>query len=961
MDQYDYLTREQLISLIRVLGTGPGGSCGRAPADGDELPQFGERARRAFENCPLPMRIFDLGSLRYLAVNDAALRYYGYTREEFLALSLKDTRHPDEHAEQDESLTEAAGYLRHGKLRRQVKKSGEIGLAEVVVQDILFEGRRARLTLTIDLTPRVGMQELMWRRHQEFESLAESLPDLVARYDRNGRFLYVNSAVETALGVERGNLVGRTQREVGLPAELVALYDESIAGVVATGEPHKIEFRLATAGGERRYEAHHVAEYDAAGKVGSVLCVGRDITGHKQAEFEAQRGAEMARLLESLARTVNEAVTPEAAMAACLERICAYGGWVIGRVEIFDRGRPGKAPGRSIWRAPEALNRFAEFIRITDGHVHDMSGPFIGRVLREQTAVWIENWKRAPEFRRWEAAASAGLRSAFAFPVVARGEVVAIMEVFGAEARPRDPHMMGAIQSLASQLARIVERSRAQQANASLAAIVESSQDAIMSRTLAGTILTWNPAAERLFGYTAAEIVGRNIELLCPPEIMSEVLWRQQQVLDGKLISDFESVRIARDGRRIQVSVSAAPIRDSSGEVCGISTILRDITGRKLAEQELWQTQQHLQMAVHGGNVGLWDWDVRAGTVYFSPEWKRQLGYEDHELPSRFEEWERRVHPEDLPRVNAEVKRFLEQPQDYQQEFRLRHRDGSYRWILSQASSQLGGSGNVERMFGCHVDITAQKQAEAGRLETAARQRDALVREVHHRIKNNLQGVIGLLRQKFRKYPAAGPEIEEAITQLQTVAAVYGLQGARADGMLGLAEMVEAICASAESLTGGHVDRAFERRSARPVCVAGADAVSVAVALNELLFNALKHQPARAGSKRASVLLREADGVAEIRIGNRGRLPREFDYASGRALGNGLGLVRMLLASPGGDVEFSNGRDRVEVRLKLAPPLLAGRQQWLTRRKVDGTTGTKEGAAARAGRGRRPAGAGRAG
>ena len=961
MDQYDYLTREQLVSLIRALGADPGGDRGRAPGDGDELPQFGERARRDFESSASPMRIFDHETMRYLAVNDAAVKFYGYSREEFLSLTLRDTRHPEEHATQLESLREAVAYLRHGPPRRQVKKSGEIVVAEVLTQDVRFEGRKARLSLTIDITGRLRMQELLWQRHQEFESLAENLPDLVARYDRDGRFLYVNSAIERALGVERGRLVGRTQREVGLPAELAALYDESIAGVFATGEPHKIEFRLAAAGGERRYEAHHVAEFDAAGKIGSVLCVARDITGHKQTEFEAQRGADMARLLESLARAVNEAVTPEAAMAACLERICAHGGWVIGRVEIFDRGRPGDAPGRSIWRAPEALNRFAEFIRITDGHVHDMSGPFIGRVLREQTAIWIEDWEQAPGFRRWEAAASAGLRSAFAFPVVARGEVAAIMEVFSPEARPRDPHMMGAVQSLASQLARIVERSRAQQANASLAAIVESSQDAIMSRTLTGTILTWNPAAERLFGYAAAEIVGRNIVSLCPPEIMSEVLRRQQQVLDGELVSDFESVRIARDGRRIQVSVSPAPIRDSSGAVCGISTILRDITGRKLAEQELWQTQQHLQMAVHGGNVGLWDWDVRAGTVYFSPEWKQQLGYEDHEVPNRFEEWERRVHPEDLPHVKAEVERILAQPRDYQQEYRLRHRDGSYRWILSKASSQLGESGSVERMFGCHVDITAQKQAEAERLENAARQRDALVREVHHRIKNNLQGVIGLLRQKFRKYPAAGPEIEEAITQLQTVAAVYGLQGGRADGMLGLAEMVEAICASAESLTGGHVDRAFERRSARPVCVAGADAVSVAVALNELLFNALKHQPARAGSKRASVLLREAEGVAEIRIGNRGRLPREFDYAAGRALGNGLGLVRMLLASPGGDVEFSNGRGRVEVRLMLAPPLLAGRQQWLTRRRNDGATGTKKGAAAHTGRGRRPAGAGRAG
>jgi len=353
---------------------------------------------------------------------------------------------------------------------------------------------------------------------------------------------------------------------------------------------------------------------------------------------------------------------------------------------------------------------------------------------------------------------------------------------------------------------------------------------------------------------------------------------------------------------------------------------------------------------------------VRAGTVYLSPEWKRQLGYDDHELPNSFDEWERRVHPEDLPRVNAVVAQFLERPRDYQQEYRMRHRDGSFRWILSRASSQVGGDGKVERMFGCHVDITAQKQVEAERLQHAVVQRDALVREVHHRIKNNLQGVMGLLRQRARKNPAVAADIEETISQLQSVALVYGLQETRADGLLSLSEMVEAICNSVEGLAGGHVDRLFRRRSARPACVVGAEAVSVAVALNELLFNALKHQPAVAGRKRARVTYSEAADAAEIRIANRGKLPKRFDFAAGRGLGNGLGLVRTLLDTPGGSLEFRSGRGRVEVKLALAPPLVAGRGGRFTRRRHDGiAAGTEKAAAARPGRGRRPAGARRAG
>jgi two-component sensor histidine kinase len=157
------------------------------------------------------------------------------------------------------------------------------------------------------------------------------------------------------------------------------------------------------------------------------------------------------------------------------------------------------------------------------------------------------------------------------------------------------------------------------------------------------------------------------------------------------------------------------------------------------------------------------------------------------------------------------------------------------------------------------------------------------------------------------------------------------------------------------------VNRTFESKSQRPACVAGSEAVSVAVALNELVFNALKHQPAEAGKKRARVTLCETKDAAEIHITNRGRLPKGFDFASGRAVGNGLGLVRTLLTSPGGSIVFNGGRNEVEVTLTLTPPLLADRQGKLVRGKENGDAKQKRAGPAHPGGGRRPAGVGRAG
>ncbi|MEW5975736.1 MAG: PAS domain-containing protein [Acidobacteriota bacterium] len=125
----------------------------------------------------------------------------------------------------------------------------------------------------------------------------------------------------------------------------------------------------------------------------------------------------------------------------------------------------------------------------------------------------------------------------------------------------------------------------------------------------------------------------------------------------------------------------------------------------------LQSDQFHLELAVRAGNVGLWDWNLQTHQVLYSPEWKHQLGYEDHEISNNFNEWKSRVHSEDLPRVKALLARYLANPwPNYEVEFRMRHKDGSWRWILSQADLILDGRKQPVRMLGSHIDITERKR-----------------------------------------------------------------------------------------------------------------------------------------------------------------------------------------------------------------------------------------------------------
>ncbi len=140
----------------------------------------------------------------------------------------------------------------------------------------------------------------------------------------------------------------------------------------------------------------------------------------------------------------------------------------------------------------------------------------------------------------------------------------------------------------------ITDRKRAEEASVRLAAIVESSDDAILSKDLAGIILSWNTGAERMFGYQAPEVIGRPITMLLPPDRQDEEANILQLLRQGERVEHFETVRLTKDGRRIDVSVTSSPLKDAQGLIIGASKIVRDITERKRAERERERLQDEV-------------------------------------------------------------------------------------------------------------------------------------------------------------------------------------------------------------------------------------------------------------------------------------------------------------------------------------------------------------------------------
>ncbi|MFZ2990952.1 PAS domain S-box protein [Ideonella sp.] len=212
-------------------------------------------------------------------------------------------------------------------------------------------------------------------------------------------------------------------------------------------------------------------------------------------------------------------------------------------------------------------------------------------------------------------------------------------------------------------------------------------------------------------------------------------------------------------------------------------------------------------------------------------------------------------------------------------------------------------------------DVTEQRAADEARLEAAIAQREMLVKEVHHRIKNNLQGVAGLLQQNAQRNPEASSAIAEAVGHVHAIAQVHGLQVGMT-GPLRVRGVMEAIAVSVQRMFGRAITVEVQGPAAHRFALTEADSIPVALTVNELLTNAIKH------SQGGAIICRMVCGEAEVGLWviNTGQLGPDFSLAQVPSGISGLGLVRALLPRKGAAISLDQEGDSVIARLKLAPP-----------------------------------------
>jgi PAS domain S-box-containing protein len=288
------------------------------------------------------------------------------------------------------------------------------------------------------------------------------------------------------------------------------------------------------------------------------------------------------------------------------------------------------------------------------------------------------------------------------------------------------------------------------------AALVESSDDAIVSKDLEGRVLSWNPAAERLFGFTCEEMIGQPMLRIFPPGCEAEEDEILGQIRAGQRVPFRITGRCHKSGEDIPVLLSVSPVRDAAGTIVGACTTMRDAREQLETQRKLDESERFFRMMAD--NISQLAWIARAdGHIFwYNRRWHEYTGRPHEEMEGWG--WKAVHHPDHLDRVVKRIQHSWDTGEEWEDIFPLRRHDGIWRWFLSRAKPIRNADGTVAYWFGTNTDITEQREQ--------AEQIQLLLREVNHRSKNMLAKVQALARRTACGDPEFVRQFEDRVGSL---------------------------------------------------------------------------------------------------------------------------------------------------------------------------------------------------
>lgn len=629
-----------------------------------------DRFEQLAQNAPVAIFIKDLLG-RYTLANTLACKALG--KAEVIGLrdnELLDDLSADRIRQHDLEVIESRKSVEY----EECVQRGDFAQYYLAVKFPLIDDKgdvQGVCGVAVDITARREALEELQETREELErqwrlynAILSSTPDLVYVLDLNHRFTYANEVLLEVWGKTWDEAIGKNCLELGYPAWHAAMHDRELDEVIRSKRPFKGEIPFTGAHGTRIYEYIFVPVLASNGEVEAVAGSTRDVTDRKRIEDSAREERERYRqLVESL----------PAAVYTCNRD---------GRIELFNDAAVklwGRRPvaERDLWCGAHKAYRL-------DGRSLPVENSPLVRTLHEGRRIADEEF-------------------VLERPDGSRVHVISHPEPLFDQAGK----LVGAINMLLD----VTEQRRAERERALLAAIVSSSDDAIISMTLDGIITSWNRGGEKLFGYTAAEMIGKSIVMLIPEDRRDE----ESEIIDriichGERVEHFETVRISKRGTRIDVSLTVSPIIDSAGRTIGVSKVARDIGERIHAVHAVLESEQRFRILANHAPVGIFQTNLAGETTFVNQAWCQLAGLRPEEATG--EGWINAVHPEDRDRVIRDWQFACSASLPSHTEFRFRRPDGSVAWLQGNAEPLRDSHGDMIGYIGTVADITARKIAE---------------------------------------------------------------------------------------------------------------------------------------------------------------------------------------------------------------------------------------------------------
>ncbi|HLV87892.1 MAG TPA: PAS domain S-box protein [Candidatus Sulfotelmatobacter sp.] len=636
------------------------------------------------------------------------------------------------------------------------------------------DGNAVRMIGThTDITEAKRTQEALERSESRIRAAFSQSYSFLVLLQPDGTILEVNqAALEAAGATDPSQVIGRKFWEPWwspLPDEVATL--KNLLEKVRAGERIRDECVFCLPDGNRRVGDRTLNPiFDVQGRVAMIVATGLDITDRKQSETAVATRARQQKALFHLADELHRAASMEDVYNAALNAI--LDALQCNRASILLCDDAGVMHFKS-WRGLSNDYRAA-----TDGHSAwrpDDNNPQPVCIADINTADLSESLKAVIR--------KEGIGALAFIPLVLDGKLTGKFMVYFNTPHRFAPDEIDVSVTIARQLSFAIHRCRVDEslresnkAAGLLAAIVTSSDDAIVSKDLDGIIKSWNSSAERIFGYSAQEAIGQHITLIIPPDRLAEENAILARIRRAEKIDHFHTVRRRKDGTLIDVSVTISPVCDSSGRVIGASKVARDITAQKRAEQALRESEQRYQTLTDASPVMIWMAGRDKLCYYFNKGWLDFVGRSvEQELGNG---WAENVHPDDVDRCLQLYAGNFDAHRPFEMEYRLRHHTGQYRWLFARGIPRYALDGTFEGYVGACLDIHDRKQAaekmriadETMRLMKAQdEERRRIAREFHDSAGQTLT-VLGLgLAQLVQDAEIVSPELAKAGRQIEEV------------------------------------------------------------------------------------------------------------------------------------------------------------------------------------------------